>query len=306
MMTFFGAVLIFFGIGLTGLAFYWRSKNKILPFGKNGVLIGLVIVLGFVLLLPERFTEFEGYGVKLKAATQQATAEVQTITKLRERVEAQSATVDLVAAGAAKAKGLSEAATRIIAALEKEVADARKRTAEIEKITAWRIIEPGDLEALGTSLSKIPKSASRSVVFAYPPNEMECLYLAVQLADVFIRQKDWKLERQSRTYPGALYWGIRILGADNNETTRAIREAFKEAHIEFSTDDLPGGFQTYGHRSLPTDTTILIGSKKPPMAHKRESLDRRPGAQSLLHLLRTRVPVPPPAVIKNVDRHFLL
>src|SRR5205823_1006244 len=61
--------------------------------------------------IQERITGLESPFGKLSAATEKATADAQTISQLKERVENQSATVDLVATQAAKAKDLSETAT---------------------------------------------------------------------------------------------------------------------------------------------------------------------------------------------------
>jgi hypothetical protein len=150
-------------------------------------------------------------------------------------------------------------------AAKADAARANERAADIEKITAWRIIEPTTKELLKEALLEVPESVPHSVVFAYPPNDMESLYFTAQIASAFMDLKIWNLERQSRTYAGQIYWGIHILAPDN-ATTRAIEAAFTKAHIDFATNDIPGGFQTYGYMLKPDDTVILVGPKKPPMA----------------------------------------
>jgi hypothetical protein len=154
---------------------------------------------------------------------------------------------------------------QIIAILNRETAEARERTEELKKLAAWRELSEASRNDLAKSLSAIPPSVPHSVVIAFPQNDTEALYFGAQIGVVFINLKNWNLERQARSYPGEIYWGVRVLGRPENETTAAVRKAFTDAHIEFSTDDLSSGFTTYGHPALPTDTTILVGPKKPPL-----------------------------------------
>ncbi|MBO1225489.1 MAG: hypothetical protein JYX80_13785 [Candidatus Scalindua sediminis] len=72
------------------------------------------------MILQDRITELTVQGVgTIKAATQQVESDAQAVSDLKERVENQSATVDLVAKEASKAKALSE-----------EVADKNQRAEE--------------------------------------------------------------------------------------------------------------------------------------------------------------------------------
>ncbi len=67
------------------------------------------VFVGAFLILHERVTEFTVKGVgTIKSAAEKAIADADTISNLKERVEAQSATVDLVAKEASKAKKISE------------------------------------------------------------------------------------------------------------------------------------------------------------------------------------------------------
>jgi hypothetical protein len=159
---------------------------------------------------------------------------------------------------------------QIIGLLNIEVADARNRTADIEKLTAWRWLPPDSAAAkrLVDALSSIPASVPHSVVFSYAQNDMESLYFASQIGQVFLNSNKWTINVQSRSYPGQLYWGVRILGPDN-ETTRSIRKAFTDSEIEFLADDIPGGFSTFGYMLGAEDTVILVGPKKPPLVPSR-------------------------------------
>lgn len=152
---------------------------------------------------------------------------------------------------------------QIISFLDKETADERERTAEIEKVTAWRRLEPRTAQKLLIALAAIPSSTPHKIVFAYAQNDEEALYFMFQIGRLFLAEKNWDANLYAETHPGIFSWGIRILGPDN-ETTRAVRGAFKAAGIPFSTDAVPGPFQSYGYMPRSDDTVISVGPKKPP------------------------------------------
>lgn len=112
-MKLIGILLVLNSLALTA---WWVTKR-----GSQNLtvvaLCSLAVFAGLVLILHERITELtvEGVGT-IKTAVQQVTSDAQTVAELKERVENQSATVDLVAKEASKAKSLSE-----------EVADKNKR-----------------------------------------------------------------------------------------------------------------------------------------------------------------------------------
>jgi hypothetical protein len=130
-------------------------------------------------------------------------------------------------------------------------------------VTAWRKLKPDIEQKLSAALMAIPSAVPHKIVFAYAQNDEEALYFMFQIGRIFIAQKDWYANLYAETHPGILYWDLRILGPDN-ETTRAVRKAFKDAGIPFSTEPVPGGFQSYGYMPNPDDTTISVGPKKPP------------------------------------------
>jgi hypothetical protein len=78
-----------------------------------------------------------------------------------------------------------------------------------------------------------------------------------------LADKNWNVNIFAETHPGMLYWDLRILDPDS-ETTRGVRKAFESVGIEFSTEPVPGGFQSYGYQPKPDDTLIEVGPKKPP------------------------------------------
>jgi hypothetical protein len=100
-----GVALILNSLGFT---FWWLATQ---PTAKLWALslCAFAVIAGFALIFNERVTEMTlGNVATLKTATEQAVIDAETIRKLTERVENQSATVDLVAKQAATAKALSE------------------------------------------------------------------------------------------------------------------------------------------------------------------------------------------------------
>jgi hypothetical protein len=90
----------------------------------------LAIFGGVALIIQERITEIASPFGKLTAATEKAAADAETISKLKDRVENQSATVDLVAREATKAKELSESATAQITDAQSKLEALNKATSE--------------------------------------------------------------------------------------------------------------------------------------------------------------------------------
>jgi hypothetical protein len=105
-----GMALVVFGLILGLFTIYWRYKDGSTELKYLSAIIGLAFVCGLILLFANQITEFEGWGTKIKMATQQAVIDAEAVAKLRQQVENQSATVHLVASEATKAKELSETA----------------------------------------------------------------------------------------------------------------------------------------------------------------------------------------------------
>lgn len=104
-MKLIGVLLVLNSIALTAWWITTQSNHK-------GAVITLCLIgvfAGLALVLQDRLTELtvEGVGT-IKSATEQVQADAKTVTELRERVENQSTTVDLIAKEASKAKALSE------------------------------------------------------------------------------------------------------------------------------------------------------------------------------------------------------
>jgi len=134
-----GFLLIVNAIILTG---WWVTRNY--PY-KNWVFaVCLVAVFsGIFLLVQDRATEITIKGVgTIRAAVEQASVDAQAIADVRRRIEAQSATVDLVAQQATNARRLGEelaektrAAEKRLGEVDQAVALARTKLGELQEIT---------------------------------------------------------------------------------------------------------------------------------------------------------------------------
>ncbi len=112
-MKLIGILLILNSIALTA---WWATTQN----NHKGTVITICLIavfVGLALVLQDRLTELTVKGVgTIKAATEQVQTDAKTVADLKERVENQSATVDLVAKEDFKAKAISE-----------EVADKNQR-----------------------------------------------------------------------------------------------------------------------------------------------------------------------------------
>jgi chromosome segregation ATPase len=115
-MKLIGILLVLNSIALT--AWWITSQNNHKPMVITLCLIA--VFAGLVLIFQDRITELTVKGVgTIKAATDQVQTDAKTVADLKERVENQSATVNLVAKEASKAKEISE-----------EVADKNRQAEE--------------------------------------------------------------------------------------------------------------------------------------------------------------------------------
>lgn len=116
-----------------GAAFWWYERRSVLAAAILGVVAGLALTI------QDRITELPlpGFGT-IKAAAEQAIADAATVGKLKERVENQSATVDLVATQASAAKLLAQQAEeqtkragQRLEALDKAIGEANAALAQL-------------------------------------------------------------------------------------------------------------------------------------------------------------------------------
>lgn len=99
-----GLIIIITPISITFWCFI-----RLKPYAKSMISVCLISVfIGLALVFFDRITEItvEHVGT-IKAATKQVTLDAKEVSKLKERIETQSATIDLVAKSASEAKNLS-------------------------------------------------------------------------------------------------------------------------------------------------------------------------------------------------------
>lgn len=141
MIKLLGLLLIVNAIAITS---WWVTRD--LPH-KNWTLIMCLVTVftGMFLLLQDRATEITVRGVgTIKAAAEQASADAVAIADVRKRIEAQSATVDLVAQQATNAQKLSKELSQKAADAEARLTqidaaltDARKQVSQLDLISQF-------------------------------------------------------------------------------------------------------------------------------------------------------------------------
>lgn len=104
-MKLIGILLVLNSIGLAAWWIFNEGSHKAAAI----TLCSIAVFSGIALILQDRITELTVKGIgTIKAATKQVESDAQLVSELKERVENQSATVDLIAKEASKAKALSK------------------------------------------------------------------------------------------------------------------------------------------------------------------------------------------------------
>lgn len=130
---------------------------------------------------------------------------------------------EVAAANASAAKAHERAAT-----LEKEAADARARTAEIERLTAWRRLTFEQKEAIILGLRrKLPPEITIECVF-----DPEAIAFADTLSDMFSEVGGVNVQRLASPMPpdGRLEFGLSI-SSSMDVHALLVKEAFEKAGI---------------------------------------------------------------------------
>lgn len=143
------------------------------------------------------------------------------------------------------------------AALEVEAEQARLAQEQLKARLAWRTLSAQQRDTLRNSII----NTTGSVRIAYITNDPEATFLAIQLSRVF-EGTNWRVEAESRTYADRVLFGIQIPGPANPQV-QALRQAFRNAGITFSTEDVPLPIMAMAGGD-ETDALIMIGSKSPP------------------------------------------
>lgn len=107
-MKLIGILLILNSLALTG---WWITSGNNHKAAATSLCL-VAVFAGLVMLLQDRITELTVKGVgTIKAASEQVLTDANTVADLKQRVENQSATIDMVAKEATKAKTISEEAS---------------------------------------------------------------------------------------------------------------------------------------------------------------------------------------------------
>lgn len=248
------------------------------------LLATIAVAYGIVLETPEEPTARERRAVKfvIIGVVFEAVFSIGLFTFDEAVMSAQGADIQTLAETAGKAKAIADAAlndaktatdkinllhTEIIAD-EKAVSDLeaaiRRANTELAKFRP-RELSADQIAKLRAAIAAVPKSVPHEVVLSYLSGDQESSYFTYEIGRYFA-VASWKFDPEVRTYPYVpLVWGVKIWGPDNS-TTRAVKRAFTQAKIPFSTDEIPGGFQSFGHMPMPSDTTIFVGPKQPDIS----------------------------------------
>lgn len=131
-MKIFGLILIVFAVAFPTI-FFLSSKGKRFPKTALVMIAAVAMFGGISLVIADRITKVVSPFGTITAATQHATEDARAISQLRERVENQSATVDLVATQAEKAKQMSQDATNQVNKVQQKIDSLNNIIGEAEK-----------------------------------------------------------------------------------------------------------------------------------------------------------------------------
>ena len=140
-MKLIGILLVFISISVSSWWIMAHGTHK----GAVVTLCSIAVLAGIAILISDRITEFRIQGIgTMKAAVKQATADANVVTELKNRVEAQSATVDLIAKDAADAKQLvntlsqkNSKAEEKLSQLDKSISDGNLAVKELQLYTQF-------------------------------------------------------------------------------------------------------------------------------------------------------------------------
>src|SRR3990172_5218323 len=140
------------------IIFYSAIKKKPNVKSITFIIFPISLISGVALIVIERITEIPvPYIGAIKTAEKQATSDAEKISKLKERIEAQSATIDLVAQNATDARKLSTEAKSLYEDLSNKNKIADKELKNIsDKILP--------LELKADSLSTLTKKTRKEIL----------------------------------------------------------------------------------------------------------------------------------------------
>lgn len=151
-------------------------------------LIAFALVAGLALTFHERAIEISfGKYASIKAAAQQATTDAQEIAKVRERVEAQAATLDLVAKSSAEAKTLLDQLRTANTEADKKLNLLQEKTASIVRL-------PDGRTKIGTIITGLPSELQKQfdvTIESYKAQDFKTAYTHIQeTIDTYEKSKE--------------------------------------------------------------------------------------------------------------------
>ncbi|KAA3510077.1 hypothetical protein [Agrobacterium rosae] len=147
------------------------------------------------------------------------------------------------------------------AALEKEAAFARLETEQLKTAVTWRTIPP----EMGQKLGERLKLSPGGVNLRYIDGDPEALYLAIQISEI-MTNAGWQVAPGAIKPINSIFFGISI-SQDASPTGQALKQAFTEAEISFSNDDIQIG-AAFNIQMLRNAPTLMIGSRRPAVLKK--------------------------------------
>jgi BMFP domain-containing protein YqiC len=157
----------------------WRhSQEGGLGVG-GGALLAFALVAGLALIFYKREVEvsFTNEGASIKAAAEQATADAAEIAAIRKRVEAQAATLDLVAKESADAKQLVDNLRQESERADKKLKMLEAKTSQIKQLPDGRVKTGGTVTGDFTILAK-------------HFNDMQVAYREMRLEDAYTNARE--------------------------------------------------------------------------------------------------------------------
>jgi hypothetical protein len=180
-----------------------------------------------------------------------STLEAQTATA---KADVAKANADIVKANAQIAEANKQAA-----ALQKDAEQARFEQEQLKQIVAWRTLSDDSANIILNVL----KQKKAVITLSYVAGDPEALALAIQFSKI-LEKANWQAAPNAMTFASALVFAIRVPGPEN-ETVDLLRKALPDAHVPFSTEEIPAASMGFISSAPDTPTaTLFIGSKRPP------------------------------------------
>jgi hypothetical protein len=151
------------------------------------------------------------------------------------------------------------------AILEKEAAEARQRTAEIERLTAWRRISREQTQQIIEAIREI--ASSINVLIEYEQSDPEAYRYALDFIGIFSAIRTNEVRHVQNSFPLTTSFGVYMANTPELDAL-PILNAFVKAKIPF--DLISFDNTSFGARRSPTNLYIFVAPKPPP-EYVRES-----------------------------------